>query len=108
MLRGGAQMAEEAGQGVDVLPVDLDQLQAREAAVNGLDQRALAHAACAPQERVIGGKAPGETLGIRQEHVAAAVDALEERQRHPIDRPDRQKGPGVRLENEGIGGLKVG
>ena len=48
MLRRRAQMSEEPGQGGDILTVDLDQLEAGKGPVNGLDQRALAHATRAP------------------------------------------------------------
>ncbi len=112
MLGRRAQMAEEAGQGVDVLAVDLDQLEAREAGIDGtmhgLDQGALAHAAGAPEQRIVGGQAAREAFRVGQEGVAAAVDALEKRQRHPVDAPDRRKSPGLGLIDEGIGGREIG
>ena len=45
-----------------------------------LDQRALAHAARAPQQRIVGGQAFGEAPRVGQQGVALALDALEQRQ----------------------------
>ena len=73
----------QAGQALDVLAVDLDQLQPVgrlaidvDAGMRRLDQRRFAHAARAPQQRVVGGQAVGEALGILDQDVAHPVDAL--------------------------------
>ena len=63
--RRAAQQRHQVGQALDVLAVDLDELQqpgilaeARiDRGMGGLDQRRLAHAARAPQQRVVGGQA---------------------------------------------------
>ena len=49
-----------------------------DAGVDRLDQRALAHAARAPEEHVVGRQAAGEALGVLEQDVAHPVDALEE------------------------------
>ena len=67
-LRPVAQQRHQLRQRLDVLAVDLDQLQRRRAGrqlggdrgMHRLDQRALAHAARAPEERVVGRQAGGE------------------------------------------------
>ncbi len=72
-----AQMVEEAGQRGDVLAMDLDELQpAADLSMHGLDERALAHAPRAPQERVVGGKPAGETHRVGKERVPHPVDAF--------------------------------
>ncbi len=69
-----------------------------DAGVHGLHQRRLAHAARAPQQRVVGGQAGGEALGVLGQDVAHPVDALEQRQ---LDAADMRHGdsagpPGAR------------
>ena len=51
-----------------------------DAGMDRLDQRALAHAARAPEEHVVGRQAAREALGVLDQDVAHAVDALERRQ----------------------------
>ena len=53
--------------------------------MDGLDERALAHAARAPQQRIVGRQARGEPLGVLEQDVADPVDALEEVQLDPVD-----------------------
>ena len=48
-----------------------------------LDQRGLAHAACAPQQGVVGRQATGEALGVLDQGVARPVDAGEQAHLHP-------------------------
>jgi hypothetical protein len=101
-------MAEEARQRGDVLAMDLDELQPTDLAMHGLDQRALAHAPRAPQERVVGGKAAGEALRIGKERVAHPADALQERKRQAIDVLDGEKAFRLGLPNEGVVAFEVG
>jgi hypothetical protein len=68
----------------------------------------LPHAARAPQQRVVGGKAFGEAGGVIEQHVAHAVDALEQGKRHAIDVGDRQKDLGLGLPDEGVAPIEVG
>ena len=71
-VRRAAQQRHQVGQALDVLAVDLDELQRRRSGaerrvdrgVRGLDQRGLAHAARAPQQRVVGRQAAREALGV--------------------------------------------
>ena len=58
--------------------MDLDELQPGDLSMRGLDQRALAHAPRAPQERVVGGKAAGEAQRVGKERLARTVDALQQ------------------------------
>ncbi len=55
------------------------------AACDGLDQRRFAHAARAPQQRIVGRQAAGEALGVLDQHVAHPVDALEQRHLDAVD-----------------------
>ncbi len=48
--------------------------------MGGFDQRGLAHAARAPQQHIVGGKAGGETIGVVEQNVAHMIDALDERE----------------------------
>src|SRR5580698_5719884 len=49
--------------------------------MNRLDEQALAHAARAPQKRVVGGQAACEAARVLEQRFARGVDALEQRQR---------------------------
>ena len=51
--------------------------------VHGLDQRGLAHAACAPEQRVVGRQAAREAQGVLEQDFALAFDALEQDQVDP-------------------------
>ena len=113
-----ADQRHQVRQALDVLAVDLDQLErpapavARESGIDrgvrGLHQRRLAHAARAPQQRVVGGQALGEALGVFHQHVAHALDALEQRHLDAVDAFDRRQPPAVRMPDEGVGGGEVG
>ncbi len=54
-------------------------------AVDGLDQRALAHAPGAPEQRIVGGITARELQRIVQQDVPDVVDALQQVQRDPGD-----------------------
>jgi hypothetical protein len=65
--------------------VDLDQHQlvgvlGVDRFVDRLDQRALAHAARAPEQRVVGGQAGGEAPRVLEQQIALAGDAGEQRE----------------------------
>jgi hypothetical protein len=111
---GVAHQPHQRRQALDVLAVDLDELQAAgghgavvDVGVNGLDQRRLAHAARAPEQRVVGGQAPGEALGIGDELVADEIDAVQQRNIDAIDLGHRLEGERRRLPDEGVGGVEV-
>ena len=53
--------------------------------VRRLDQRRLAHAARAPQQRVVGGQAAGEAARVVEQLLGGAVDALEQAERLAVD-----------------------
>ena len=79
------EQGEQLRQRVDVLAVDLDQLERRRRCLRAvdrrmhrLDQRRFAHAARAPQKRVVGRQAGGEAPGIVDQDVADTVDAADQ------------------------------
>ena len=76
--------------------------------MRGFDQRRLAHAARAPQQRVVGRQARGEALGVLDQHVAHAVDALEQRHVDAVDARHRREPAPVGMPDEGIGGGEIG
>ena len=98
----------------DILAVNLDELQrrrrtpARHVGMDRLDQRALAHAARAPEQRIVGRQSAREARGILHQRVAHPVDALEQPERHAIDLGDGQEGLGLRLPDKGLGPVEIG
>ena len=100
-------------QALDVLAMDLDQHQRLwlvlvDPCVDGLHQRALAHAASAPQERVVGGQAAGESARIVMERVGDAFDPAQKvvgDTRHQRHRP---QSTAAGLPDEGVGGREIG
>jgi hypothetical protein len=82
--------------------VDFHELEATELAVDGLHQRALAHAACAPKERVVGGEPLGKAFSIGQKRVPHPVDPLEKLKRDAIDLLDREKASSLCLPDESV------
>jgi len=52
--------------------------------VNGLDQRGFAHAACAPEQHVVGGKTIGKTQCVLVQDIAHMIDAANEFQRNAV------------------------
>ena len=72
-----------------------------------LDQRALAHAARAPEQGVVGGQAVGEALCIRMQGVALAFDTLQQFDVDAVDRRHRHQPVALGMPDEGIGGIDV-
>ena len=77
-----AQHGKQAGQGGQVFPVNFDQHEfavglGRDGAVYGLHQRALAHAARAPQKSVIRRVALGEAAGIVEQGIPRPVNSYQ-------------------------------
>ena len=110
--RRGAQQRHQRRQRLDILAVNLDQLQAIgrlaidiDAGMRRLDQRRLAHAARAPQQRVVGGISVGEAFGVLEQDVAHPVDALEQAEIDAVDARDRRQPP-IRVPDEGIGAFQ--
>ncbi len=105
-------------QALDILAMDLDELErgafgmAREfgvdAGVRRLHQRRLAHAARAPQQGIVGRQPLGEALGILHQHVAHAVDALEQRHLDAVDVRHRRQAASVGMPYEGVRAGKIG
>ena len=62
--------------------------------VDRLDQRGLAHAARAPEQRVVGRQTAREALGVLDQDVAHPVDALEQRHLDAIDPRHRASAAG--------------
>jgi hypothetical protein len=86
--------------------MDLDQLEiiaAVDGRMHGLDQRRLAHAAGAPEQRIIGRQSAREPLRVLDQSVAHAIDALEQRHVDAIDVLDRREPTPLRMPHEGVG-----
>ena len=107
-IRVGAHMGERARQGGEVLAMDFHELEPRDLMMDGLDQRALAHAARAPEQRVVGGEALREAERVGEERIPHAVDALEQRQLHAVDVGYRLKAAALRLPDESLCGGEIG
>ena len=108
-----AQQVHQGRQALDVLAMNLDQLQAIgrlavdiDAGMRRLDQRRLAHAARAPEQRVVGGQAVGEAFGVLDQDVAHPVDPLEQAEIDAADARHRRQ-PSVGMPDEGVGGCQT-
>ena len=102
-----AQNSHQRRQALDVLAVDLDQLEtagdallAVDRGVRRLDQRRLAHAARAPQERIVGGERAGESAGVLDQEIAHPVDAAQERDVHAVDALNRRQRAAIGAPDE--------
>src|SRR4029079_8131610 len=85
--RARRQALEQSREVSDVLAMDLDEGERAsplgvDLAMDRLDQRALAHAARAPEESVVGRPAGREAAGVVEQDVAHPIDADQERERH--------------------------
>ena len=103
---------QQARQALDVLAVDLDQHQAIgrslvEPGVDRLDQRALAHAAGTPQQRVVGRQAVGEAARVLEQRLGHPLDAAQQVERHAGDPRHRPQPLAPRLPDEGVGCIEV-
>ncbi len=105
----------QLGQRVDVLAVDLDELERRfqaavgvDRGVHGLHQRRFAHAAGAPQQRVVGRQAGGEAPGVVEQYVAHPVDAADQPDLDAVDAMDRLQEAWIGHPDETIGGFELG
>ena len=114
-IRRVAQKAHERRQALDVLAMDLDQFQAPgdlalsvDRGVRSLDQRRLAHAARAPEQRIVGGKGAREALGVLDQKVAHPVDPAQERDIDAVDVRNRREGARVGAPDEGLGRVEIG
>lgn len=72
-----------------------------------LHQRALAHAARAPQECIVGGQAAREAQRVVEKLIARAVDALQQANLHAADPRHRFEPLGISMPDEGVGGIEV-
>ena len=68
--------------------------------MHGLDQRRLAHAACAPEQCIVGWQSARESIGVFDQHVAHLVYSLEERHVDAIDFGHRNETPPVGMPGE--------
>ena len=66
-------------------------LPGRDLGMNGFHERAFPHAARPPQERIIGGQAAREVLGIGEQRVAHAIDGFQKRDGHSVHMRDGQR-----------------
>ena len=76
--------------------------------MDGLDQRGFAHAARAPQQRIVGGQAAREAAGVVEELVALSVDALEQRQIDAIDLRTAENSPRAARQTKASATAKSG
>ena len=90
----------DEGQRVRLLGVDCG--------VSGLDQRALAGAARAPQQHVVGGEAGGKATGVFEQNVAHPVDAAQQADLDAVDLRDRFEPTGIGMPDKGVGGVEIG
>ena len=100
--------------------MDLDELQVRalrpqllgepaaHVGVHRLDERGLAHPARAPQQCVVCRQTLGEAFGVVAELARDRVEALQERERHPVDLAYRLERLAWGIPNERLGSLEVG
>ena len=72
-----------------------------------LDQRRFAHAARAPQQRIVGRQGVGEPLGVFDQHVAHPIDALEQRHVDPVDAGNGGEPAPFRVPDERIGRIEA-
>ncbi len=100
-------MAENDGERVNILSVDLKKFELKGRTMDSLHKGALTHAPRAPKKSIVRRKPLSEALGIRNQRVALAVDSLQQRQRQPIDRCYRLKMPGFGVKHESLGGSEV-
>ena len=84
------------------LPLRAEPELAAHLGVRRLDERRLAHAARAPQQRVVGGQALGEAARVVEQLLGGAVDALEQAERLAVDVRHGQEGLGRCLPDEGL------
>ena len=99
--------------------MDLDELQVLalrpqllgEAVANvgmdGLDERGFPHSARAPEQRVVGGQAAREALGIVGELRRHVLEALEEHQRHAVDLCDGLERVPLGVPDEGFRRVEI-
>ena len=92
--------------------MDLDQRQGVrlgfvDRGVRRLDERALAGAARAPQQHVVGRQPGGEPLGVVEQDVADPVDAAQQPDLDPVDLGDRLEPAAVGMPDEGVGGVEI-
>jgi hypothetical protein len=94
--------------------MDLDQLEAPrdvclaiDRGVRRLDQRRLAHAARAPQKRIVGGQPAGEALRVLDQKVAHPVDPAQNRKVDAVDPRDGRQRGAVGAPDKGLRRLEV-
>ena len=76
-------------------------------AMHRLDEGALAHAARAPQQGVVGGQPLGEAARVGEQQVPLALDALEQGKGQPVDTAHGQEALALRLPDEGLGRVEI-
>ncbi len=110
-----ADHGQQRGQGRDVLAMDLDERQGAGRAthlavhmgVDRLDDRALARAARAPEQGIVGGQALGEAPGILDQRLLLPVDADQEIEVHAVDLGDRLEAVAGRMPDASFGRVDV-
>jgi hypothetical protein len=72
-----------------------------------LHQRGFAHAARAPQQRIIGGQPPGETLGVLHQQIAHQINAPQQGDIHPVHPGHRREAAGCRMPDKGVRRIEI-
>ena len=75
--------------------------------MHGLDERGFAHAAGAPEKRVVGREALCEALRIAEENIASLIDAAQQPDIDPINARNRDKRRGPSGEDERVGCAEI-
>ena len=73
-----------------------------------LDERALAGAAGAPQQDIVGRQAGGEPLGVVEQDVADPVDAAQQADLDAVDLVDRLEPAAVGVPDESVARVEIG
>ena len=89
------------------LEAPVDVFLAVDRGVRRLDQRRLAHAARAPQQRVVGGQPAREAAGVLDQKIAHPVDAAQEREIDAVDARDGGERPALGAPDEGLRRLEI-
>ena len=72
-----------------------------------LDQRRFAHAARAPQQRIVRRQAAGKAFGVLHQEIAHPVDAFEQRHLDPVDAAHGGEPAALRVPDERFGCGKI-
>ena len=75
--------------------------------VDALDERRFAHAACPPEQRIVGREALRKAQRVRKKRVPGAIDPAQQRDIDPVDAGNRDERGAPGGEDKGVGGAEV-